>query len=148
MTPEEVNLILAEKLMKWKKGWKKGKDFTVDRLGNIKTLFRDRWPDNEFDPYHRIEQALGDGGEGTVDYEMAQQGWKLSLHRKKNGFKAIYWHPEKWDDGIGKSDTPSSAACLAAVAALQAEKEKRDEKVRDSGGEDVHEWQGVAAKSA
>lgn len=76
----------------------------------------------EKDPKKAIAQALGDGGEGTVDYEMQQKGWGLSLYRKSpNQYRAVYWHPEKWNDGVGEANTPSFALSKAAAKALGLE---------------------------
>lgn len=91
MTDAEVNLFLAEKLM----------EFAVYHgpiaAGNIKnfpcaviyknkiTIFNSRNDLQEsmgitWDPCTKIEQALGDGGEGTVVGAMKAEGWDLRLH--------------------------------------------------------------------
>lgn len=134
MTPQEVNEYLAVNLM----GWVKSEEFGLTHYrenGKFKCF-----PDNVqaegpiWDPYHNITQALGDGGEGTVVGRMEEKGWTYAIHQ-------LLKDPQLKHTGIfmnshskaayANSNTPSVAICLAAVEALEMEKDKKDETGKD-----------------
>lgn len=115
MTPEQANRSLAESLMGW--------EHNIDEDGKIFYSDNHDPPQLPFiiygwDPYRRIDQALGDGGKGTVVGEMRGKGWKFKLIRYRDEI------PHGWLASFGnntfeaEADTPSAAITLAACRAL------------------------------
>jgi len=85
----------------------------------------------KWSPTRRIEQALGDGEEGTVVGELRKRGWGLSRLKMilrlgceaffKQEFVGVLQHREIKS---AYANTPSLAICKAADAVLESMKEE------------------------
>lgn len=107
----EVNEFLAVNLM----GYSRNFPFTGWWIGNISV--------GSFDPCSKIEQALGDGGSGTVAGEIRKlKGYLLIIDVYEDKTLATFVEDK---NGIimtragGRADKPSFAICHAAVNALR-----------------------------
>ena len=73
------------------------------------------WVIKGWSPCTRIDQALGDGGPGTVVGEILELGYDFDLRSQQTGsFYATF--------GVGVEGlSPARAICLAAVKVLKGE---------------------------
>ena len=85
------------------------------------------WVIKGWSPCTRIDQALGDGGPGTVVEAMwGKSSWRISIMRSvgegKDGFVAMFDinRFDKMTDWCF-ANIPARAICLAAVEALKGE---------------------------
>ena len=88
------------------------------------------WVIKGWSPCTRIDQALGDGGPGTVVGEMDKLGYSLEIIRNRSVNTTttyVMFFPHS-PEGLalmgwtGEDTHPARAICLAAVEALKGEK--------------------------
>jgi len=119
---------MAEEVMEWKSSEPFGIEWMGEGLDPIRGIEKEDWS-----PTRKIEQALGDGGPGTVVGKMLQKGWRYTMwdegeDGEKVGFEFYQGRVTEFkcldspDAKYGRAfaDTPAKAICLAVAAALPA----------------------------
>ena len=123
LTNDQIDRLLAEKLMGWEptilKVIENGVTVDSEPIYSLAPPIRVK----NWSPTRKIEQALGDGGSGTVVGKLAERGLVgIEIRRGcVSGKWEMTWalkDPGHWRVGP-QADTPAEAICLAAAKALE-----------------------------
>lgn len=118
MTPEEINRVIAEKVMDAPNpfpNWMRDADGSYLRLRDGFQAYYEFY--DVFDPYHRIDHAIM-----ALEKLRLQGYWCHLFGRPKTWSAALAAlnDPTK-DDVLQYADTPQAAICLALVEAVKEE---------------------------